>query len=57
LATPAKATPEQDAQRKAGLLAAISQLDMLLAMFGEAPERVKKAANEFRDSLKEWANS
>lgn len=46
-----------DAARKAGLLSAITQLDMLLQMFGDAPERVKKAAGEFRDALKEWADA
>lgn len=35
---------------------AVSQLDMLLAAFANAPERVQKAAIEFKDSLKEWAN-
>jgi hypothetical protein len=43
--------------RKNGLLQAVSQLDMLLAMFGEAPERVRKAAEEFKEALKEWANT
>jgi len=52
-----KTTPEQDAMRKAGLLQAIGQLDMLIQVFGEAPERVKNAAKEFRAALKEWAES
>lgn len=40
------------------LLQALPQLDMLIGAFGQdAPERVQKAAVEFRDSLKEWANA
>jgi hypothetical protein len=55
LAASAKATPEQNAMRKAGLLQAISQLDMLIQMFGEAPKRVLESATEFKEALKEWA--
>jgi hypothetical protein len=43
------------AEEKAGLLLAISQLNMLVEAFGNAPERVKKSAEEFREALKEWA--
>lgn len=43
--------------RKANLLMAVSQLEMLTQAFGEAPERVKKAAEEFQNSLKEWADA
>lgn len=50
--TEKKMTPDE----KAGLLIAITQLDMLVTAFQHAPERVKKAGIEFRDSLKEWAN-
>jgi hypothetical protein len=57
LATPTKLTPEQDAMRKAALIQAVSQLDMMLGVFGEAPEKVKKAAQEFRDALKEWSDA
>jgi len=53
----AKAVGRDNAARKSGLLQAISQLDMLLQFFGEAPERVKKSAAEFRDALKEWSDS
>lgn len=56
MATPAQPqTKELDATAKSALLLAISQLDMLVSAFGNAPERVKKAAKEFQDSLKEWA--
>lgn len=55
MATPAKTQPI-DAQAKAGILMAVSQLDMLIQAFGTAPERVQKAAQEFKDALKEWAN-
>jgi hypothetical protein len=51
------ATPEQMAMKKAGLLQAISQLDMLLSLFTEAPDRVKEAAEEFRNALKEWSEN
>jgi hypothetical protein len=43
--------------RKSALLQAVSQLDMLLAMFGEAPERVQNSAKEFKEALAEWANA
>lgn len=43
--------------RKVALLQAISQLDMLIEFFGDAPERVQKSSKEFRDALKEWANA
>ena len=45
------------AEEKSGLLMAISQLDMLVAAFGGAPDRVKNAAKEFRNSLQEWADT
>lgn len=54
MATPAK--QPIDANQKAGILMAVAQLDMLVKAFGEAPERVQKAAKEFQESLKEWAN-
>jgi hypothetical protein len=64
LATPAKSEFQpttgkeaEDAQRKAGLLQAVTQLDMLLQCFGDAPEKVKKTATEFKEALKEWANA
>lgn len=47
---------ELSAEEKSMLLLAISQLEMLVSAFQNAPERVKKAAVEFQDSLKEWAN-
>jgi hypothetical protein len=43
------------ANQKAMLLQAIAQLDMLVEMFSGAPEKVKTAAVNFRDALKEWA--
>jgi len=46
---------ELNPQEKAMLLQAISQLEMLVLAFENAPERVKNASKEFRDSLKEWA--
>lgn len=46
-----------NATRKAGLLQAVSQIDMLIQFFGEAPARVKLAATEFRDALKEWSET
>lgn len=52
-AVPSKVSPVQ----KAMLLQAIVQLDMLCKVFGNAPERVQKAATEFRDSLKEWSDA
>jgi len=41
--------------QKAGLLQAVSQLDMLLSVFQNAPDRVKTAGKEFRDALEEWS--
>jgi hypothetical protein len=53
MTTPAQPlSPDQ----KSGLLLAISQLDMLLEAFGNAPDRVKAAAKEFKEALNEWAN-
>jgi len=60
-----KQTPaELLAQQKDALLLAISQIDMFIEAvasdasgIGLPPERVQKAAKEFRDSLKEWAES
>jgi hypothetical protein len=57
MATTKPTASPNDAMRKAGLLQAITQLDMLIQVFGEAPERVKNAAKEFRAALKEWAES
>lgn len=56
-ATPALApaktpTPEE----KAGLLMAVSQLEMLVSAFQNAPERVRTASVELRDALQEWAD-
>lgn len=51
---PDKAT--MDAQQKAGLFQAVTQLDMLLQFFPNAPKRVEAAGKEFRDALKEWAD-
>lgn len=34
----------------------IPQLDMLISVLSTAPERVRKAATEFRDALKEFAS-
>lgn len=45
------------AVKKAALLQAISQLDMLVQMFADAPDDVKKSATEFRDSLKRWSKN
>ena len=56
MATPAKPTPTMDPNQKAMLLQGITQLEMMALAFGNAPERVQKAAKEFTDSLKEWAN-
>lgn len=53
----ANAVGAGNAARKAGLLQAISQIDMLIEFFGQAPARVKAAATEFRDALKEWSES
>jgi hypothetical protein len=39
------------------LLLAVTQLDQLAVAFGEAPERVKNAAEEFKAALKEWASN
>jgi hypothetical protein len=51
-------TPEQKAQRVAGLTQAITQLEMLVSLFGaSAPERVKKAAQEFLEALTEWKDA
>lgn len=51
---PEQLTPDQ----KAGLLMAISQLDMFVnAIAQNAPDRVKKAAKEFKESLKEWSKN
>ena len=55
--TPIKETPEQTAMRKAGLLSAVAQLNLLIGAFGTAPDRVVKAAKEFKESLVEWANA
>jgi hypothetical protein len=55
LATPAK-TPPLDSNGKATVLMAVSQLDMLIIAFGSAPEKVLKAAKDFRAALEEWAN-
>ena len=58
--TPAPApneTETQKEQRKSQLLLAVSQLDMLLQLFGESPERVQKSTAEFREALNEWASS
>lgn len=43
--------------RRMGLLQAIGQLDMLIGFFGDAPERVRVSAKEFRDALEEWSNA
>ena len=51
----AKAVGQDNATRKAGLLQAVSQIDMMLQFFGDSPEYVKKAATEFRDALKKWS--
>jgi hypothetical protein len=50
-------TPAQplNPDQKAGILMAVSQLDMLLMAFGTAPERVQAAAKEFKEALNEWA--
>jgi len=56
MATPAQ-TPKLDANKKAMLLLAVTQLDQLAVAFGEAPERVKNAAEEFKAALKEWASN
>lgn len=56
MATPAQNPQPLDANQKAGVLLAVSQLDMLISAFANAPERVKKAAVELKKSLKEWAN-
>lgn len=53
--TPAPAVEALTPLQKVGLLQAVAQLDMLVSMFPNAPERVKKAGEEFRDSLKDWA--
>jgi len=46
-----------DPAQKVMLMQAITQLDMLALAFANAPERVKKASQEFSESLKEWANA
>jgi hypothetical protein len=53
---PVPESPEKIAMRKAALMQAVSQLDMLLTMFSDAPEKVQKAAKAFRDALEEWSN-
>lgn len=56
-------TPAQQAEVKAQLMMGIAQLDPVLSAIVEGqvpitvPDRVKAAAKEFRDSLKEWADS
>lgn len=39
------------------LLQAVSQLDLLVNAFSNAPERVRKSGKEFRDALEEWASA
>lgn len=39
------------------LLQAVSQLDLLVANMGDAPDRVKAAAEEFKAALTEWATN
>jgi hypothetical protein len=55
MATPVKQPPINEVPKEAVLMA-VAQLDMLITAFGIAPERVQKAAKEFRDSLEAWAN-
>jgi len=50
-------TPEQAAARKIACLQAVTQLDMLIQMFANAPEYVKEDAKKFRDSLEKWSNA
>lgn len=56
-------TPAQQAEAKAQLMMGIAQLDPVLTAIAtgglpiQPPQRVKDAAKEFRDSLKEWADS
>jgi len=57
LPTPTPENPSQNAAKKVALLQAVAQLDMLLQMFGDVPDRVKETAKAFRDSLKEWSEN
>lgn len=51
-------SPADVAMRRAGLLQAVAQLDMLVGAFdGMAPANVVKAGKEFREALKEWADA
>lgn len=45
-------TPDE----KAGLLLAITQLDMLITSFAGAPEKVVNSAKDFKQSLQDWAD-
>ena len=53
---PEPQTAKPSPLEKTKILLAASQLDMLVKVFTNAPERVQKSAIEFRDALKEWAN-
>lgn len=49
--------PEVNPEQKSMLLMAVSQLDQLVAAFGEdAPETVKTKAVEFKQALQDWAD-
>lgn len=51
------AVPQITDMQKAGLLQAVTQLEMLSMIFPNAPERVIQTHKEFVESMKEWANA
>ena len=62
MATPATQPTETkiDPQQKAAILMAVAQLDMFVKAFNDIPgvtERMKKAAQEFHDSLQEFVDA
>jgi len=44
-----------DPMKRAALLQAAAQLDMLVGAFADAPPTVRENAERLRDSLKNWA--